>query len=143
MCIRDRPGDRRRDLLDRDRGRHARDHHRAGGRRRARGGVLAIGMREPMERGRRDQDRHRGAGTQQLDLESRPTAAAQHARDQADAVAKRVPLGRIGEDEDMAAAAIYLASRAGDYVVGHTVVVDGGGSLARLPAFGPAGGMED
>ena len=65
------------------------------------------------------------------------------ARDQADAVAKRVPLGRIGEDADMAAAAIDLASRAGDYVVGYTVVVDGGGSLARLPAFGPARGMED
>ena len=28
--------------------------------------------------------------------------------------------------EDMAGAAIYLASRAGDYVVGSTIVVDGG-----------------
>jgi 2-deoxy-D-gluconate 3-dehydrogenase len=65
------------------------------------------------------------------------------ARDRSDAVARRVPLGRIGEDEDMAAAAIYLAARAGDYVVGHTVVVDGGGSLARMPEFGPAGGEED
>ena len=33
---------------------------------------------------------------------------------------------RIGRDEDMAGAAIYLASRAGDYVVGTTLVVDGG-----------------
>jgi NAD(P)-dependent dehydrogenase (short-subunit alcohol dehydrogenase family) len=37
-----------------------------------------------------------------------------------------VPAGRIGTDEDMAGAAIYLASRAGDYVVGATIAVDGG-----------------
>ena len=41
------------------------------------------------------------------------------------------PSGRIGRDEDMAGAAIYLASRAGDYVVGETIVVDGGVTLAR------------
>src|SRR6202158_3063644 len=48
------------------------------------------------------------------------------ARDNADEVATRVPSGRIGTDEDMAGAAIYLASRAGDYVVGTTIAVDGG-----------------
>ena len=48
------------------------------------------------------------------------------ARDNADEVATRVPAGRIGTDEDMAGAAIYLASRAGDYVVGTTIAVDGG-----------------
>jgi 2-deoxy-D-gluconate 3-dehydrogenase len=53
------------------------------------------------------------------------------ARDHADEVAKRVPLRRIGTDEDMAAAAIYLASRAGDYVVGATIPVDGGVALAE------------
>ena len=52
------------------------------------------------------------------------------ARDHADEVARHVPLGRIGTDEDMAAAAIYLASRAGDYVVGATIPVDGGIALA-------------
>jgi 2-deoxy-D-gluconate 3-dehydrogenase len=52
------------------------------------------------------------------------------ARDHADEVARHVPLGRIGTDEDMAAAAIYLASRAGDYVVGATIPVDGGLVLA-------------
>jgi NAD(P)-dependent dehydrogenase (short-subunit alcohol dehydrogenase family) len=31
----------------------------------------------------------------------------------------------------MAAAAVYLASAAGDYVVGHTLVVDGGVTHAR------------
>ena len=53
------------------------------------------------------------------------------ARDHGDEVARRVPAGRIGTGEDMAGAAIYLASRAGDYVVGETIVVDGGVTLAR------------
>ncbi|MGV3571691.1 MAG: SDR family oxidoreductase [Ramlibacter sp.] len=53
------------------------------------------------------------------------------ARDHADEVAQRVPVGRIGGDDDMAGAAIFLASRAGDYVVGETVVVDGGVTLGR------------
>jgi NAD(P)-dependent dehydrogenase (short-subunit alcohol dehydrogenase family) len=53
------------------------------------------------------------------------------ARDHGDEVARRVPAGRIGTDEDMAGVAIYLASRAGDYVVGQTIVVDGGVTLAR------------
>jgi NAD(P)-dependent dehydrogenase (short-subunit alcohol dehydrogenase family) len=55
------------------------------------------------------------------------------ARDQAAEVAKRIPAKRIGRAEDMAAAAIYLASRAGDYVVGSTIVVDGGIALAKSP----------
>jgi NAD(P)-dependent dehydrogenase (short-subunit alcohol dehydrogenase family) len=48
------------------------------------------------------------------------------ARDHADEVAKRIPARRIGTDEDMAGIAIYLASRAGDYVIGNTIAVDGG-----------------
>jgi 2-deoxy-D-gluconate 3-dehydrogenase len=48
------------------------------------------------------------------------------ARDHSDEVAKRIPARRIGTDEDMAGVAIYLASRAGDYVVGNTIAVDGG-----------------
>lgn len=53
------------------------------------------------------------------------------ARDHADEVVRHIPAGRIGRDEDMAGAAIYLASRAGDYVVGSTLVVDGGVTHAR------------
>ena len=34
-------------------------------------------------------------------------------------------------DEDMAGTAIYLASRAGDYVVGDTIAVDGGIAYAN------------
>lgn len=48
------------------------------------------------------------------------------ARDHGDAVAQAIPARRIGVAEDMAGAAIYLASRAGDYVVGETITVDGG-----------------
>ncbi len=53
------------------------------------------------------------------------------ARDQAEETAKRIPARRIGRDDDMAGAAIYLASRAGDYVMGSTLVVDGGVTHAR------------
>jgi NAD(P)-dependent dehydrogenase (short-subunit alcohol dehydrogenase family) len=53
------------------------------------------------------------------------------ARDHGDEIARHIPAGRIGRPEDMAAAAIYLASRAGDYVVGATLVVDGGVTHAR------------
>jgi len=52
------------------------------------------------------------------------------ARDQEAQVAARVPAKRVGRGEDMAAAAIYLASRAGDYVVGSTITVDGGVAFA-------------
>ena len=53
------------------------------------------------------------------------------ARDQGDALAQMIPARRIGTAEDMAGAAIYLASRAGDYVVGSTIVVDGGVTYMR------------
>jgi len=53
------------------------------------------------------------------------------ARDHGDEVKGRIPAGRIGVPEDMAGAAIYLASRAGDYVMGSTLVVDGGVTHAR------------
>ena len=54
------------------------------------------------------------------------------ARDHGDEVARRIPMRRIGADEDMAGVAIYLASRAGDYVVGETIAVDGGVALASF-----------
>jgi 2-deoxy-D-gluconate 3-dehydrogenase len=48
------------------------------------------------------------------------------ARDNADEVSKRVPARRIGDEKDMAGLAIFLASRAGDYVVGNAIAIDGG-----------------
>ena len=53
------------------------------------------------------------------------------ARDHGDEVAQHVPVGRIGNEDDMGGAAIFLASRAGDFVVGETLVVDGGVTHAR------------
>jgi NAD(P)-dependent dehydrogenase (short-subunit alcohol dehydrogenase family) len=43
-----------------------------------------------------------------------------------DAIVASCPMGRIGEPEDMAGIAIYLASRAGAYLTGTVIPVDGG-----------------
>ncbi len=63
-----------------------------------------------------------------------PSEMNKAARDHADAVGKSIPAGRVGRPEDIAAAAVYLASRAGDYVIGHTLNVDGGLVSAELLA---------
>ncbi|MDP9456451.1 MAG: 2-deoxy-D-gluconate 3-dehydrogenase [Actinobacteria bacterium] len=41
-------------------------------------------------------------------------------------ILSRIPLGRVGEVEDVVAAAVYLASPAARMVTGHTLLVDGG-----------------
>jgi NAD(P)-dependent dehydrogenase (short-subunit alcohol dehydrogenase family) len=43
-----------------------------------------------------------------------------------DAIKAAVPRGRIGEPEDMAGTAIFLASRASAYITGSVLAVDGG-----------------
>jgi glucose 1-dehydrogenase len=48
-----------------------------------------------------------------------------------------IPYGRIGEPDDIARAAVWLASDASDYVVGTTLFVDGG--MALYPAFREGG----
>ncbi len=55
------------------------------------------------------------------------------ARDHTEEVAAHIPAKRIGADEDMAGVAIFLASRAGDYVVGVTIAVEGGVAFASAP----------
>lgn len=64
------------------------------------------------------------------------------AKNAPDTSASMIPAKRIGSPEDMAAAAIYLCSRAGDYVIGETLTVDGGVVNAALPGMfnDPAGG---
>jgi len=41
-------------------------------------------------------------------------------------ILERIPTGRWGEPEDIAGAAVFLASSAADYVSGHVLAVDGG-----------------
>lgn len=48
-----------------------------------------------------------------------------------DMIKRGVPLGRFGTPEDIANMAVYLASSAGDYITGATMVVDGGEWLKK------------
>ena len=41
-------------------------------------------------------------------------------------VIQRVPMGRVGKDEDLAGLVVYLASPAAEYVTGQTINLDGG-----------------
>lgn len=45
------------------------------------------------------------------------------------ALKQATPLGRIGEPEEIAGTAVYLASKAGAYVTGQNIVVDGGSTI--------------
>jgi NAD(P)-dependent dehydrogenase (short-subunit alcohol dehydrogenase family) len=45
-------------------------------------------------------------------------------------VTATTPLGRIGEPDEIAGAALYLASRAGSFTTGQVIVVDGGATIA-------------
>lgn len=54
------------------------------------------------------------------------TAALQADVQRNAAILGRIPAGRWGEPEDLAGAAVFLASAASDYVNGHVLAVDGG-----------------
>jgi NAD(P)-dependent dehydrogenase (short-subunit alcohol dehydrogenase family) len=46
------------------------------------------------------------------------------------ATVKNYPLRRIGEPDEIAGAAVFLASQAGSFTTGQTLVIDGGGTIA-------------
>lgn len=54
------------------------------------------------------------------------TEALRHHPERAKQILERIPAGRWGKPEDLAGAALFLASSASDYVHGHILVVDGG-----------------
>jgi NAD(P)-dependent dehydrogenase (short-subunit alcohol dehydrogenase family) len=58
-----------------------------------------------------------------------PTDLNTAARDHTDEMKNMIPAKRIGEAENIAGAAIFLASRAGTFSVGSNIVVDGGESV--------------
>jgi NAD(P)-dependent dehydrogenase (short-subunit alcohol dehydrogenase family) len=47
-----------------------------------------------------------------------------------EALARRLPTGRLGVPDDIAGAALFLASDLAAWVTGHTLVVDGGALVA-------------
>ncbi|MEO5932668.1 MAG: 2-dehydro-3-deoxy-D-gluconate 5-dehydrogenase KduD [Duganella sp.] len=54
------------------------------------------------------------------------TAALRQDPERSEAILARIPAGRWGRPDDLAGAAVFLASRASDYVHGITLPVDGG-----------------
>ena len=110
-------------------------HHFRGGRIRARGRRrLSGGQAGPdrhdagagggVRRARHHQQRHRAGHLRHRDQcrdDCRPSVGPR--------VAARNPTGRWGEPEEIAGAAVFLASRAASYVNGHVLVVDGGLSI--------------
>jgi NAD(P)-dependent dehydrogenase (short-subunit alcohol dehydrogenase family) len=57
---------------------------------------------------------------------------SRHGRIDADKLRQNTPLGRFGTPEEMAEAALYLASDAAAFITGHTLVSDGGWIAASL-----------
>jgi NAD(P)-dependent dehydrogenase (short-subunit alcohol dehydrogenase family) len=47
-------------------------------------------------------------------------------RQRLDRELERIPLGRIGTPQDVAGAAVFLASKASDFITGHNLFIDGG-----------------
>jgi NAD(P)-dependent dehydrogenase (short-subunit alcohol dehydrogenase family) len=62
-------------------------------------------------------------------FQSRMTAFATGTEEKAQRVASHVPIGRIGAASDIAGATLYLCSRAGSYVTGAILPIDGGQSV--------------
>ena len=54
-----------------------------------------------------------------------------------DAIARRLPLKRLGEPEDIANAALFLVSDAASWITGHILVIDGGAMVVATGGVSP------
>lgn len=59
-------------------------------------------------------------------IETNNTEAIRNDENRNKSILERIPAGRWGEADDLAGTAVFLASKASDYVNGHVLVVDGG-----------------
>ena len=63
-------------------------------------------------------------------VETKFASAIVHNDDLVKRVTERTPLGRYAQPDEIAGAALYLASDAASFVTGHTLVVDGGMTIS-------------
>jgi len=63
-------------------------------------------------------------------IDTAMTEAVKASRELYDSILARTPAGRFGEPGELAAAAVFLASRGADFVTGQSIAVDGGYSIA-------------
>ncbi|HXD91529.1 MAG TPA: SDR family NAD(P)-dependent oxidoreductase [Candidatus Binataceae bacterium] len=56
---------------------------------------------------------------------------------------KFIPVGRVGEDEDVGPLAVFLASAASDHINGELVIIDGGGLAGGVTPTGVAPGVAE
>lgn len=59
-------------------------------------------------------------------IETNNTEAIRNDEQRNGSILERIPAGRWGEADDLVGAAVYLSSKASEYVNGHVLVVDGG-----------------
>jgi 7-alpha-hydroxysteroid dehydrogenase len=70
-----------------------------------------------------------------------PGAASVLSDEMKSRAASKIPMKRLGQDTDIAACALYLASAASGWVTGHTITVNGGAD--EVPLSFPVPGLEE